>query len=117
MKTIEFFKRKGYNPAVDTIGGEVMMDGICVGEWNGRINYVLFKGGDDSEHYGQKHFDSLEECAKWLVECGRYDSDYEEYSGAFRYYFNTKTGYDHISNYLKHFPLIKKYTIKVEAIG
>ena len=115
MKTIEFFKRKGYNPKYETIGGEVMMDGICVGEWNGYLKNILFKGGDDCEHYSQKHFDTLEECAKWIVGCGRYDHDYREYNGAFCYYFDTKKGYDHISNYLRHFPLIEKYTIEIEA--
>ena len=114
MKTIEFFRRKGYNPNYETIGGEIMVDGKCVGEWNGYLNHILFKGGDDSEHYGSKHFESLEECAKWIVSCGRYDHDYTEWSGAFRYYFNTKTGYDHISNYLRCFPLIEKFTITVK---
>ena len=115
MKTIEFFKRKGYNRDYETIGGEVMMDGICVGEWNGYEKYVLFEGGDDSEHYSSKHFDTLDECAKWIVECGRYDHNYERHDGALCYYFNTKTGYDHIANYLRHFPLIEKYIIEIEA--
>ena len=99
----------------ETIGGEVLMDGVCVGEWNGILNNILFKGGDDSEHYGDKHFESLEECAKWLIGCGRYDHDYERHDGAFEYYFDTKRGYDHIVNYLRTFPFINKYT--VEAIG
>lgn len=115
MKTIEFFKRKGYNPEVATIGGEVLLDGICVGKWNGHLENIRFEGGDDSEHYSSKFFNTLEECAKWIVECGRYDHDYERYSGAMRYYFNTKTGYDHIANYERTFPLIKKYIIKIEA--
>ena len=117
MKTIEFFDRKGYNPKYETIGGEVMMDGICVGEWDWNFSRdtILFKSGDDSEHYGCKCFDSFEKAAKWIVESGRYENDHDVHNGALHYYFNTKTGYDHISNYLRDFPLIEKYTIEIEA--
>ena len=115
MKKIEFFKRKGYNLAYETIGGEVLMDGICVGEWNGDLDNILFHGGDDITHYGDKHFNTLDECAKWICGCGRYDNDYKIWKGALYFFFNTKTGYDHLANYLQSFPLIEKYTIEVEG--
>ncbi len=115
MKTIEFFKRRGYNPAYETIGGEVMLNGICVGQWNGYLDNISFKGGDDSEHYSSRHFKSLDDCAKWIVESDRFDHNYEEWSGAFHYYFDTKTGYNHIANYLRTFPLIERYTITIEV--
>ena len=115
MKTIEFYKRRGYNPEVATIGGEVMLDGVCVGTWNVYLQNIRFTGGDDSEHYSSKWFNTLNECAEWIAGCGRYDHDYERYDGALRYYFNTKTGYDHIANYERTFPLIKKYIITIEA--
>lgn len=115
MKTIEFFKRKGYNPAFATIGGEVLLDGICVGEWNGYLDNIRFEGGDDSEHYGSIRFNTLEECASWIVGCGRYDHDYDFHKGAMHYYFNTKTGYKHLEDYDKCFPLIEKFTITIET--
>ena len=115
MKTIEFFDRKGYNPKYETIGGEVMMDGICVGEfsWNWPRTKIIFKYGDDCTRH--KLFDSFEDAAKHIVSCGKFDHDYDGWDGAYHHYFNTKRGYERISNHLWCFPLVKKYTVTIGA--
>ena len=117
MKTIEFFDRKGYNPKYETIGGEVIMDGICVGEWiwNWPRTKILFKAGSDHGHCAHKQFDTFEDAAKWIAECVWFKNDHDYWDGAAHYYFDTKTGYDHISNYLRWFPLVKKYTVTIES--
>lgn len=117
MKTIEFFDRKGYNPKYETIGGEVMMDGICVGNfrWTFHRDGILFDIGDDSTHYSAMIFRSFEECAKRIAECNKFTEDHDKWDGAMHLYFDTKKGYEHISNHLRCFPLVKKYTVTIEA--
>lgn len=116
MKTIEFFDRKGYNPNIETIGGEVMMDGICVGSfrWTFHRDHILFSIGDDSTHYSAMMFNSFEELAERIANCNKFSEDHDKWDGAMHLYFDTKTGYDHISNYLRQFPLVKKYTVTVD---
>ena len=113
MITIEFFDRKGYNPKYETIGGEVLMDGICVGEWqwNWPRTRIIFMYGYCCD---TEIFKSFEDAAKHIVNCGRFDHDYDIWNGAYHRYFDTKKGYDHIANYYRCFPLVEKYTITYE---
>ena len=87
-------------------------NGICVGELRSNYNEKWFYLMDENL-WTRIEAKSLRELAEKIEKSDFWKSDYNYWNGAYHYYFDTKTGYNHISDYAECFPIVKEEIIEL----
>jgi hypothetical protein len=87
-------------------------NGICVGRLRASYNEKVFYLMDENL-WTRLKADSLEELAKKIEQSEFWRSDYDYWNGAYHYYFNTKTGYDHLAYAEEFYPVVKEVIIEL----
>ena len=111
MKKYVRFVQRAF-PASDS-GGEVYINGICVGEWRYTFNRdrVNYHRPGLRENISRV---TMADCAKQLVESGWFDADYDYYEGSFHYSYDVKKGFDYIEEWNKCFPECAEFLFIIE---